>query len=68
VIQLPEEDRIIMIYEGGTHICGEIYLAGRPHPSLDQIDGQPTSALGRTLGGDTLVIDSTDYNERSAAN
>src|SRR5262249_17452903 len=40
VIQLPEEDRIIMIYEGGTHIWREIYMDGRPHPRFDNIDGQ----------------------------
>ena len=66
VIQLPEEDRIIMIYEGGTHIWREIYMDGRPHPSLDKIDGQ--TYLGHSVGhweGDTLVIDSTGYNERT---
>jgi hypothetical protein len=66
VIQLPEEDRIIMIYEGGTHFWREIYMDGRPHPSLDKIDGQ--TYLGHSVGhweGDTLVIDSTGYNERT---
>ena len=66
VIQLPEEDRIIMIYEGGTHIWREIYMDGRPHPSLDKIDGE--TYLGHSVGhweGDTLVIDSTGYNERT---
>jgi hypothetical protein len=64
VIQLPEEDRIIMIYEGGTHIFREIYMDGRPHPHLDKIEGE--SYLGHSVGhweGDTLVIDSTGYNE-----
>jgi hypothetical protein len=64
VIQLPEEDRIIMIYEGGTHIWREIYMDGRPHPALDKIDGQ--TYLGHSVGHwerDTLVIDSTGYNE-----
>jgi hypothetical protein len=64
VIQLPEEDRIIMIYEGGTHIWREIYMDGRSHPPADRIDGQ--TYLGHSVGhweGDTLVIDSTGYNE-----
>src|SRR5262249_5531546 len=64
VIQLPEEDRIVMIYEGGTHIWREIYMDSRPHPRLDKIDGQ--TYLGHSVGhweGDTLVIDSTGYNE-----
>src|SRR5438105_7566615 len=64
VIQLPEEDRIVMIYEGGTHIWREIYMDGRPHPTRDAIDGQ--SYIGHSVGhweGDTLVIDSVGYNE-----
>jgi hypothetical protein len=64
VIQLPEEDRIVMIYEGGTHIWREIHMDGRPHPARHAIDGQ--TFLGHSIGrweGDTLVIDSVGYNE-----
>src|SRR5207237_4817260 len=38
VIQLPEEDRIVMIYDGGTHIWLEFYMDGHPHPTRDAID------------------------------
>src|SRR5438067_1683302 len=64
VIQLPEEDRIIMIYEGGTHIWREIFMDRRPHPRIDNIEGQ--TYMGHSVGhweGDTLVIDSAGYNE-----
>ena len=33
IIQLPEQKRIIMIFEGATHIWREIYMDGRPHPA-----------------------------------
>ena len=64
VIQLPDENRIVMIFEGGTHIWREIYMDGRPHPPRDAIEGQ--TYLGHSVGhweGDTLVIDSVGYNE-----
>jgi hypothetical protein len=63
-IQLPEEDRIIMIFEGGTHIWREIYMDGRPHPPRTVIDSG--TYMGHSVGrweGDTLVIDSAGYNE-----
>ena len=32
ILQLPEQKRIVMIYEGGTHIWRVIYMDGRSHP------------------------------------
>lgn len=64
IIQLPEEDRIIMIFEGGAHVWREIFMDGRPHPSRDSI--QSGTYMGHSVGrweGDTLVIDSVGYNE-----
>jgi hypothetical protein len=64
IVQLPEEDRILMIYEGGAHIWREIYMDGRTHPVLDKIEGE--TYLGHSVGhweDDTLVIDSVGYNE-----
>jgi hypothetical protein len=64
IIQLPEEDRIVIIYEGGAHIWREIYMDGRPHPPRDSIESE--AYLGHSVGrweGDTLVIDSVGYNE-----
>ena len=57
IIQLPEQKRIVMIYEGGTHIWRVIYMDGRAHPAGDNLN--PTW-LGHSVGrweGDTLVGD-----------
>ena len=63
IVQLPEQKRILMIFEGATHIWREIYMDGRPHPQGDALN--PTY-LGHSVGrweGDTLVIDSVGFNE-----
>src|SRR5206468_3201795 len=65
ILQLPEQKRIVMIFEGGAHIWREIYLDGRPHPDGDALN--PTF-LGHSVGhwdGDTLVIDVVGFNEGS---
>jgi len=64
-IQLPEQERIIMIFEGATHVWREIYMDGRPHPEGDALN--PTF-LGHSVGhweGDTLVVDVVGFNETS---
>ena len=63
IIQLPEQKRIIMIFEGATHIWREIFMDGRPHPTGDALN--PTY-LGHSVGrweGDTLVVDVVGFNE-----
>ena len=63
IIQLPEQKRIIMIFEGATHIWREIYMDGRMHPKGDDLN--PTY-LGHSIGhweGDTLVVDVVGFNE-----
>ena len=63
IIQLPEQERILMIFEGGTHIWRVIYMDGRPHPEGDALN--PTW-LGHSVGrweGDTLVVGVVGYNE-----
>ena len=63
IIQLPEQKRIIMTFEGATHIWREIYMDGRPHPTGDDLN--PTY-LGHSVGrweGDTLVVDVVGFNE-----
>ena len=65
IIQLPEQERIIMIYEGGAHLWRNIYMDGRPHPEGDALN--PTW-LGHSVGrwdGDTLVVDVVGFNEGS---
>jgi hypothetical protein len=63
IIQLPEQKRIIMIFEGATHIWREIFMDGRAHPTGDALN--PTY-LGHSVGhweGDTLVVDVVGFNE-----
>jgi len=63
IIQLPEQKRIVMIFEGATHIWREIYMDGRPHPQGDDLN--PTF-LGHSVGrweGETLVVDVVGFNE-----
>jgi hypothetical protein len=65
IVQLPDQRRIIMIFEGGTHIWREIYMDGRPHPTGAALN--PTF-LGHSVGrwdGDTLVVDVVGFNENS---
>lgn len=65
IVQLPEQKRIIMLFEGAAHIWREIYLDGRPHPTGDALN--PTY-LGHSVGhweGDTLVVDVVGFNEAS---
>ncbi len=64
VIQQPEHKRIIMIFEGGTHVWREIYMDGRPHAKGEAIKGE--TWLGDSVGrweGDTLVVDMVGFNE-----
>ena len=63
IIQLPDQKRVVMTFEGATHIWREIYMDGRPHPSGDDLN--PTY-LGHSVGrweGDILVIDVVGFNE-----
>jgi hypothetical protein len=65
IIQLPEQKRIVMTFEGATHIWREIYMDGRPHPTGDALN--PTY-LGHSVGrweGDSLVVDVVGFNENS---
>jgi hypothetical protein len=63
IIQLPQQQRILMIYEGGAHVWRNIYMDGRPHP---QGDALPATWMGHSVGhweGDTLVVDVVGFNE-----
>jgi hypothetical protein len=63
IIQLPEQKRVVMMFEGATHIWREIYMDGRPHPQGDDLN--PTY-LGHSVGhweGDTLAVDVVGFNE-----
>jgi len=52
IIQLPEQKRILMIFEGATHIWREIYMDGREHPKGDALN--PTY-LGHSVGHWTAI-------------
>jgi hypothetical protein len=61
IYQTP--DRVLFLYEGGAHVWRIVYMDGRPHPP----DPNPTY-LGHSIGwweGDTLVVDSVGFNERT---
>jgi hypothetical protein len=63
-VQLPEEDRVIMIFEGGAHIWREVYTDGRPHLALETMPGG--TYMGHSVGrweGDTFVVDTVGFNE-----
>jgi hypothetical protein len=65
ILQQPEHKRIIMIFEGATHVWREIYMDGRAFPEGDALN--PTY-LGYSIGhweGDTLVVESKGFNENS---
>jgi hypothetical protein len=63
IIQLSEQKRVLMIFEGATHIWREIFMDGREHPKGDALN--PTY-LGHSVGhyeGDALVVDVVGFNE-----
>jgi hypothetical protein len=63
IIQLPEQKRVLMIFEGATHIWREIFMDGREHPKGDALN--PTY-LGHSVGryeGEALVVDVVGFNE-----
>jgi hypothetical protein len=62
---LQDDDRIVVIFEGGAHVWREIHMDGREHPDPDVLN--PTY-FGHSVGrweGDTLVIDTVGYNEKT---
>jgi len=66
IIQQPELKRIIIIFEGGTHVWREIHMDGRKHANSEAIKGE--TWLGDSIGhweGDTLVVDVVGFNEGS---
>ena len=63
ILQLPEQKRILMIFEGGAHVWRIIYMDGRSHPEGDALN---LTWMGHSVGhweGDTLVVDTVGFNE-----
>ena len=60
---IQDDDRIIVIFEGGGHVWREIHMDGREHPE----NLNPTY-FGHSVGrweGDTLVVDTVGFNEKT---
>lgn len=62
-LHMPEQKRIVRIFEGQAHMWQVIYMDGRPHPQ--EAFDLPTW-MGHSVGhwdGDTLVVDTVGFNE-----
>jgi hypothetical protein len=65
---IQDEDRIVVIFEGGAHVWREIHMDGRPLPKREDLN--PTY-FGYSVGrweGDTLVVETTGFNEKTWLN
>ncbi len=61
-LELPEQERIIIVGVGGPHTWRTIYMDGREHPK----DLDPTFS-GHSVGhyeGDSLVVDTVGFHEK----
>jgi hypothetical protein len=61
MVELPDIQRVFVFDIGGPHTFRTVYMDGRTHPK----DFEPTY-YGHSIGwweGDTLVVDSTGFNE-----
>ena len=61
IVELPELQRVYIFDVGGPHTWRTVYMDGRSHPA-----NLSPSYYGHSIGwweGDTLVIDSTGFNE-----
>jgi hypothetical protein len=64
IIQLP--DRIVILYEGGSHMYRTIFMDGRKHATGDKLN--PTwmgESIGGWEGSDTLIVDTVGFNGRT---
>jgi hypothetical protein len=64
LIQLP--DRVVILYEGASHMYRQIFMDGRKHPDPDKLN--PTwmgESIGSWEGNDTLVVDTIGFNGRT---
>ena len=62
-VQLPQQKRILRVWEAAAHIWQPIYMDGRPHP---QEAWDIPTWMGHSVGhweGDTLVVDTVGFNE-----
>jgi hypothetical protein len=62
IVQRP--DAIALLWEGNTHSYRRFFLDGRPH----NLDVEPESWTGQSNGtwdGDTLVVDTVGFNDKT---
>jgi hypothetical protein len=67
---IQDRDRIVIIFEGGAHVWREIYMDGREMPPADKLT---PSYFGYSIGryedgGDTLVVETSGFNEKTWIN
>jgi hypothetical protein len=65
---IQQDDRIVIIFEGGAHVWREIHMDGRPLPDREELT--PTY-FGYSVGrweDDTLVVEAIGYNEKTWLN
>jgi hypothetical protein len=63
ILQMP--DKVVILYEGASHMYRTIYMDGRKHTDADSLN--PTW-MGESIGhweGDTLVVDSIGFNGKT---
>lgn len=64
ILQLP--DKVVILYEGASHMYRTIYMDGRKHTNPDAL--QPTwmgESIGAWEGNDTLVVDTIGFNGKT---
>ena len=63
-LQMP--DRVVILYEGASHMYRQIFMDGRKHTDPDKLN--PTwlgESIGSWEGNDTLVVDTIGFNGRT---
>lgn len=60
---VQQADRVVFLYEGGTHIWRTVWMDGRAHPKDPNPDWMG-DAVGRWEGS-TLVVDSVGFNNKT---
>ena len=64
ILQLP--DKVVILYEGASHMYRTIYTDGRKHTNPDALN--PTwmgESIGHYEGNDTFVVDTIGFNGRT---
>jgi hypothetical protein len=64
ILQMP--DRVVILYEGASHMYRQIFMDGRKHTAPDKLN---PSWMGESIGhydaNNTLVVDTIGFNGRT---